>query len=89
MGTNHCGEYCQTAFKYRKSFQDVLCLLDYADRLVASFPHKIQSGYYGGNRSVFIEGITLEHFSALPMTGISSSTKSCPRHPVFHYFFIR
>ena len=33
-----------------------------------------------------IEGIALEHFSALPKTGINSSTKSCPRHTVFHSF---
>ena len=34
-----------------------------------------------------IEGITLEHFSALPKTGINVSTKSCQRHAVFHSFF--
>ena len=33
-----------------------------------------------------IEGITLEHFSALPQTEIKASTKSCPRHAVFHSF---
>ena len=33
-----------------------------------------------------IEGISLEHFSVLPQTEINSSTKSCPRHAVFHYF---
>ena len=32
-----------------------------------------------------IEGIVLEHYSALPHTEINSSTKSCPRHAVFHY----
>ena len=31
-----------------------------------------------------IEGIALEHFSALPQTEINSSTKSCPHHVVFH-----
>ena len=30
-----------------------------------------------------IEGILLEKFSALPHTGINSSTKACPRHAVF------
>ena len=34
-----------------------------------------------------IEGIELEHFSALPQTEIKSSTKPCPRHAVFHYLF--
>ena len=33
-----------------------------------------------------IEGIALEHFSELPQTEISSSTKPCPQHTVFHSF---
>ena len=45
------------AFKLRELFQYVLCRFDYYDRLVVSFDNKIQSGYYGGNRSVYIEGI--------------------------------
>ena len=64
----------------------MLCRRDYAERLVASFPHQIQSAYYGGNRSVSIEGIVLEHLSELPQTEINSSTKACQRHTVFHYF---
>ena len=74
-------------FKFRESFQYVLCSRDYAKRVVATFPHEIQSEYYGGNISVSIEGITLEHLSALPQTEINSSTKSFPRHAVFHSFF--
>ena len=31
-----------------------------------------------------IEGIALEHFSALPQTSIKSPTKSCLRHELFH-----
>ena len=65
---NHCGESRQTVFKRRELFQDMLCRCDYSERVVASFPHQIQSEYYGGNRTVSIEGITLEHFSALPQT---------------------
>ena len=34
-----------------------------------------------------IEDISLEHFSALTHTEIKASTKECPRHAVFHYFF--
>ena len=86
MGLNNCGESCWNAFKQRKSFQDVLCRRDYDDRLVASFSNQIQSEYYGGNRSVSIEGISLEHSSELPQTEIKSSTKPCPRHAVFHSF---
>ena len=64
--TNHCGELRRKAFKRRELFQDVLCYRDYADRVVASFANQIQSEYYGGNRSVSIEGIALENFSAAP-----------------------
>ena len=43
IGKNHCGDSRWTAFKRRKQFQDVICCRDYADRIVASFPHKLQS----------------------------------------------
>ena len=74
LGTNHYREIQRTAFKQREFFQDVLCHCGYADRLVASFANKIQSEYYGGNRSVSIEGIALENFSALTKADIKSST---------------
>ena len=64
----------------------MLCLRDYADRLVSGFSHKIKPEYCGGNRYVSIEGIELEHLSTWPYSGIKSSTKSCSRHAVFHYF---
>ena len=35
---------------------------------------------------MYIEGISLECFCALPQKEINSSTKPCPRHGVFHYF---
>ena len=86
LGTNHCGEMQRTAFKRRKLFQDVLCCRDYAERSVASFSNQIQSEYYGGNRYVSIEVISLEHFSAAPQIDINSSTLSRPRHAVFQFF---
>ena len=43
LGTNHFGDSRRTAFKTHESFQYVLCRCDYAERIVASFPHKIQS----------------------------------------------
>ena len=55
----------------------------YAEKLVASFSNQIQSEYFGGNRSVYIEGIAWEHFSALPHTEINSSIEPCPQHAVF------
>ena len=33
-----------------------------------------------------IEGIALEHFSALPQINLNSTTPSCQCHVVFHYF---
>ena len=33
-----------------------------------------------------IEGIVLEHFSALPQTEINSSTEPCLQHAVFLFF---
>ena len=35
---------------------------------------------------MFIEGIALEHLSALSQTEINASTEPCPRHAVFHSF---
>ena len=54
----------RTAFKRCELFQDFLCSRDYAERVVVIFAHQIQSEYYGGNRSVSISGIVLEHFNA-------------------------
>ena len=75
MGKNHYGDPCWTGFKRCVSLQDVLCLRDYAERVDASFTHKIKSEYYSGNISVYIEGIALEHFNVLTNTGINSSTE--------------
>ena len=86
LSKNHCGEIRCTAFKQRELFQDVLCRHDYAGRLIASFANKIQSEYYGGNISVYIEGIALEHFSALPQAYINSTKLSHQRHALFHSF---
>ena len=88
LGTNHCGAMQRTAFKRRELFQNVICRHDYAERVVASFSRQIQSEYYGGNRSVTIEGIVLEHFSALPKADINTTTPSRQRHAVFHYFYL-
>ena len=74
------------AFKQCELFQDVIYRRDYAERVVASFTNQIQSGYYGGNIYVSIEGITLEHFSASTKAYIKSSTISCQRHELFHSF---
>ena len=54
--------------------------------MVASFSQQIKSEYYGGNISVYIEGIALEHFSTAPQSDINSSSLTCPRRAVFHSF---
>ena len=86
--TNHCGELQHKFFKRRELFQDILYRCDYAERAVARFAHQIQPEYYDGIRSVSIEGITLEHFSALPKADINSTTLSRQHHTVFHYFYL-
>ena len=58
----------------------------FSKRVVSRFANQIQSEYYGGNISVSIEGISLEHFSAAPQADINSSTISRQRHAVFHSF---
>ena len=79
----------RTDFKQRELFQDVLCLCDYDDRLVACFANQTQSEYYGGNRYVSIEGIALENFSALPQADINSTTLSRQRHTVLNSFYLK
>ena len=86
LGTNHCGEIRHTAFKRRELFQDVPCLRDYTEMVVARFDHQKKSEYYGGNRSVSIEGIALEKFSAEPQADLNSSSFTRPRHEVFQSF---
>ena len=76
----------RTAFKQCKLFQDVICRRYYDERVVVRFANQIQSEYCGGNRSVSIEGIALEHFSELPKADIKSSTISRQYHAVFHSF---
>ena len=84
--TNNCGAIRRTSFKQRELFQDVLCSRDYAERVVASFSHQIQSKYYGGNILVSIYGIALGNSSVLPKADINSTTPSRQCHAVFHSF---
>ena len=88
LGKNHCGEIWRTAFKICELFQDILCRHNYSERVFASFDHQIKSEYYGGNISVSIEGILLQHFSALPKTDTNSTTPSRQRHALFHSFYL-
>ena len=64
LGTNNCGDKRREAFKCSSAKQYAFYCRDYDERVVASFAHQIHYKYYGGNISVSIEGISLEHFSA-------------------------
>ena len=59
LGTHRCVKERCEALRRRRKHHDVLCWCDYAYQIVSSFAHQIKSGYYGGNRSVSIEGIAL------------------------------
>ena len=73
LSINRYGEMRRSAFKCCELFQDVLCYRAYDERVVASFAHQIKPECYGGNISLSIEGIALEHFSALPKADINST----------------
>ena len=49
LGTNNCGNTRREALKRRRENQDMLCHCDYAEIVVASYSHQIQSEYYGAN----------------------------------------
>ena len=59
FGTHHCEKERREEFKRHGNLHGVLCRRDYAEQVVSIFSHKIKSEYYGGNRSVSIEGIFL------------------------------
>ena len=57
LSTNHYGNTRCEAFICHGKNKDVLCCSDYAEGVVDSFAHQIQYEYYGGNISVYIEGM--------------------------------
>ena len=63
--THQCGNQRHDVFQCREFLQYVLCPCDYSYQVVASFPQKIESKYYGGNEFVSIEGIALYYFNSL------------------------
>ena len=80
LGTHYRGNTHQEAFKSCRANWYVLCQFDYAEKVVSSFTHPVQSKYYGGNWSISIEGISLEHFSAPTQT----ETAETPHHTHTH-----
>ena len=66
----------------------MLCYRCYEELVVASFEHQSQYEYYGGNRSVSIEDIALEHFSVTYQVTPSSSFHRFKRNAIFHPFLL-
>ena len=87
IGNNHCVNTLREAFKRRNANQFLLSRRDYYERWLSSSAHQIQSEYYGGNRSVSIEYIVLEHFSARTHIETEGTPQARTRHAVFHSFF--
>ena len=67
-------------------FQDFCCCCDYIKILVSSFAHQIQYEYYGGNKSVYIEVVSLEIFSVTTQPEMAYFPESCTFHAFFRYF---
>ena len=86
FGNHYCAKERCGEFKCQGNLHDVLCRRDYAERVVSSFAHQIKSEYYGGNRSLFIEGISLEHFSELHHSSPFLASDNVSHHAVFHSF---
>ena len=84
IGTNHCGNTLRKEFKHCSENPDVLCHRDYAERVVISFAHHIQSEYYGGNESVYIQGIVLENSIVQTLIETAGALQACTHHDVFH-----
>ena len=88
LGAHHCGNTHSEEFKHCEYFQDALCCCDYAEQVVASFAHQIQSEYHGVNICVSIEVIVLEQFSDTKHPLQLFTPQSRTRHSMFHSFFM-
>ena len=51
--THHCGNELHEEFKLRGILHDVLCCLDYAEKVESSFANQIKPEYYRVNVSEF------------------------------------
>ena len=81
-GNNNCGKTRRELFKRCSANQDVLYHCDYSERVVDDLAHKIQSEYYGGNRSVYIKGIGLDNSIAPTQTETAGTPQSHTCHAV-------
>ena len=66
-----------------------MCWCDYEECMAASITNQIQLEYYGVNRYISNEGITLEKYKQSLQTQIGCETGKLARHIVFQSFFFR
>ena len=56
--------------------------------MVASFENQIRSEYYGGNRSLSIEEVSLNQYKKVQQTQLFCELGKPTRHSVFYSFFL-
>ena len=74
--THHCDKELCEAFNISVYYQYVKCCCDYYKCLVARFENQIQLEYYGGNISISMECIELEHYCVEHILNLPLCTKS-------------
>ena len=87
LGTHHFGKELREAFTRRGDSYEVFCWHDYAEQVVYSFAHQIKFEYYGGNISVSIDVILLDHFISFQNPSPLLSSGDLKLQDLFHSFF--
>ena len=63
LGKHHCAALRKQAFEQRaKEFSDIFSRRDYSERFVLKPGIEIQSQHFGGNRTLSIEGVSVEFY---------------------------
>ena len=88
LGTHNCGKERFESFKRRIKQHGLLCWRDYSERILSRFAHQIQSEYYCGNCSVYIEGVSLDHSSASNQANSQLISETVSRQAVFCSFLL-
>ena len=83
LGTYHCGKKRHDAFKWRGSYQDVMCICDYLEQVVAIFSNK-KYEYCCGNRYISTEVIIFEPFSITQQPSPFLKSDNVSHNIVFH-----
>ena len=61
-----------------------MCRSDYADRVEDSFANQIQPEQYGGNISVYIDGISVDQYKQAQQTQIGCAPVKTKSHDMFN-----